>query len=325
MFVRRWTRSTEGVPKMFGFKPYNYTSFSKDLLLKDVTTSKMAAGGPRPGDRAPDFEGRSLDGDLVSLRDFKGEQNVVLTFGSVTCPMTAGAIRGLNDLYDHYKNDDVQFLFVYVREAHPGDDLPAHKTLEEKIAGAELLREEEDVEMPILVDDLKGSIHKKYGKWPNATYVIDTSGRVAFRSLWSRPPQIEAALQELLERQKERDVEHAIVNGGEDTSMPVARSMLHTYRALERGGDKSIEEFRLALGVPGRLAVATSRVAEPIALYPGRVALGALLAGGVIAGALYAGHKLREKRLQSRSPYDLHEPTRRRTPPTGGDYEAVGI
>src|SRR5256885_9711152 len=53
-----------------------------------------------------------------------------------------------------------------------------------------------------------------------------------FRSLWSRPRQIEAALDELLERQLERDVEHAIVNGGEDTSMPVARSMLHTHRAL---------------------------------------------------------------------------------------------
>lgn len=310
---------------MFGFKPYNYSSFSKDLLLNDMTTSKMSAGGPRPGDRAPHFEARSLDGDRVSLSDFEGEQNAVLTFGSVTCPMTAGSIRGLNDLYDEYNGDDVQFLFVYVREAHPGDDLPAHKSLDDKIAAAELLREEEDIEMPILVDDLKGTIHKKYGKWPNPTYIIDKSGRVAFRSLWSRPAQIKAALEELLERQKERDVEHAIVNGGEDTSMPVARSMLHTYRALERGGDKSIEEFSQALGVPGRLAVATSRVVEPIALYPGRVVIGALLAGGVIAGALYAGHKLREKRFGMRSPYDLHEPTRRRMPPTGGDYEAVGI
>ena len=86
-----------------------------------------------------------------------------------------------------------------------------------------------------------------------------------------------------------------------------------------------VEEFERALGVTGRVAVVTSRVAEPVALYPGRVALGALLASGVIAGALYAGHKLREKRLGPRSPYDLHEPTRRRTPATGGDYEAVGI
>ena len=310
---------------MFGFKPYNYSSFNKDLLLKDIAASKMSSGGPRPGDRAPDFEARSLDGDRISLSDFEGKQNVVLAFGSATCPMTAGSIRGLNNLYDEYNGEDVQFLFVYVREAHPGDELPAHKRIEEKIAAAELLREEEDVEMPILMDDLKGTIHKKYGKWPNATYVIDKSGRVAFRSLWSRPRQIEAALDELLERQQERDVEHAIVNGGEDTSMPVARSMLHTHRALERGGDKAIEEFERALGVTGRVAVVTSRVAEPVALYPGRVALGALLASGVIAGALYAGHKLREKRLGPRSPYDLHEPTRRRTPATGGDYEAVGI
>jgi glutathione peroxidase-family protein len=311
---------------MFGFKPYNYSSFSKDVLLKDIAASKTSAGSPHPGDRAPSFEARSLEGDRISLSDFEGKQNVVLTFGSATCPMTVGSVRALNNLYDEYNGEDVQFLFVYVREAHPGNDLPAHESMDDKIAAAELLREEEDVEMPILVDDLKGTIHKRYGKWPNATYIIDKSGRVAFRSLWSRPRQIEAALDELLERQQERDVEHAIVNGGEDTSMPVARSMLHTHRALERGGDKAIEEFQNALGVSGRVAVVTSRVAEPVALHPGRVALGALLASGVIAGALYAGHKLREKRLGLLSPYDLHEPTRRRRmAPSGGDYEAVGI
>ena len=68
---------------MFGFERYNYDHFSKDVLLKDVAKSKMG-GGPDPGERAPDFEGRTLEGDKVRLSDFAGEKNVELTFGSAT-------------------------------------------------------------------------------------------------------------------------------------------------------------------------------------------------------------------------------------------------
>jgi peroxiredoxin len=304
-------------------KPYNYETFTRDLFMKDLGT-KITSPGPKPGERAPDFEGRTLDGDLIRLRDYEGEKNVVLTFGSVTCPMTAGSISGVNDLYEEFAGEDVEFLFVYVREAHPGDRIPAHESMNDKVRAAELLRYEEDVEIPIIVDDLKGTIHKQYGKMPNPTYIIDRSGRVAFKSLWSRTSALKEALEDLLERQEERGVDHAIVAGGEDTNMPSARIVLHTFRALERGGDKSLDDFREALGTPGKLAVVTSRLAEPIAVKPGRALVGALLAGAVITGALFAGRALRQRRFASRSPYDLHEPTRP-SATASGDYEAVGI
>jgi hypothetical protein len=179
------------------------------------------------------------------------------------------------------------------------------------------------VEMPIIVDDLSGTIHKKYGKLPNPTYIIDKSGRIAFKSLWSRTDAIEEALQELLERQEERGVEHAVVAGGEDRSMPSRRMVLHTFRALERGGDRALDDFRSAMGRPGEVAIVASRIANPIVMNPGRVIGGTLLAAGVVTGALFAGRALRRKRLGERSPYDLHEPTQRTRRP--GDYEAVGI
>ena len=308
---------------MLGFKPYNFRRFSSNLLAKDFAASHLNLAGPEPGDNAPDFEVRTLEGDLFQLSDFEGDRNIVLTFGSATCPMTAGSIRGLNDLYNDY-GEGVEFLFVYVREAHPGDQIPAHGNMDDKIAAAALLRDEEEIEIPIGVDDLKGTIHKKYGKLPNATFVIDKSGRIAFRSLWSRATELRAALEELLERQEERGVEHVVVHGGEDVDMPVAHSMLFTHRALERGGVDSIRNFRKEMGMPGRVALVSSRVMEPVALHPFRVLTGALLASGVIAGALYAGHKLRQKRFGFRSPYDLHvRPPHTAT--TGEEYEAVGI
>ncbi len=307
---------------MFGFAKYNFESFSRKTLAKEMAATKLL-GGPKPGARAPDFEAETLDGHIIRLSDYRGDRNVVLTFGSATCPMTAGSIGGMNDLYEEYNRHDVKFLFVYVREAHPGEDIPAHESMEDKICAAERLRDEEDIEMPILVDDLRGSIHRKYGRLPNSTYVIDKSGRVAFRALWTQPDRVEEALEELLERQRDRGVEHVVVDGGEDCSMPVSYTFIHSRRALERGGRKSVQDFTDAMGLPGRLAFAASRVVEPAALNPGKALAAAGIAGAVIAGSLLAGRELRKRRLRSPKPYNLYETPRGRM--TGTDYEAVGI
>ena len=308
---------------MFGLKRYNYDTFTRDMLMKDAAKSKFR-GGPQPGDRAPDFELRSLQGDKISLSAFHGDKNVVLTFGSATCPATAASIRGMNDLCDEYAGDEVEFFFVYVREAHPGERLGAHSSMDDKIDAAERLRKDEEIEMPILVDELDGRVHKKYGGLPNSTFLIDKSGRVAFRALWTRPGVVEEALEELLECQQDRDVEHAIVRGGEDNSAPLAYMMLHAHRALERGGHKAVQDFRRELGVPGRMAHTASRMMEPIALHPGRAIAGALIAGGVITGGVLLGRKLRRQRYSGlRNPYQ-YEPRRARPSGTEGDY-AVGV
>jgi peroxiredoxin len=309
---------------MFGISRYNYPAFTRDVLERDIEESR-SDGGPQPGDRAPTFEAPTLAGEKIRLRDFRGRRNVVLTFGSATCPMTAGSMAGINHLYAEYNGDEVQFLFVYVREAHPGERVPAHASQEAKLRAAQLLRDEEDVAMPIVVDDVHGRIHRKYGKLPNPTFVIDQSGRIAFRALWTRPKVVEDALLGLLERQRDRGVEHVIVNGGEDRSMPLSYAMVHAHRALERGGPQAVSDFRRALGVPGRVALAASRIAEPIALNPGRAFAAAAIAGGVLTAGLLAGRALRAKRLGPRAPYDVYE-AEERPAPTGTDYsEPVGI
>src|SRR5581483_3171638 len=125
-------------------------------------------------------------------------------------------------------------------------------------AAAERLREEEDLAVPVLLDELDGRVHRRYGGRPNPTYIIDKSGRVAFRSTWTRPGVIREALEELLEVQEKREVDHAVVGGGEDRSIPLRYGMLHTHRALERSGRKASREFRESMGVPGRVAMTAS-------------------------------------------------------------------
>jgi peroxiredoxin len=289
---------------MFGSRRYNYESFSRQDLLKHAARTGFGSG-PKAGDAAPDFELRSLDGKEIRLSDFEDEKNVVLTFGSATCPFTAASIRGMNELYEDYEdNDDVQFLFVYVREAHPGERLPAHASEEDKREAAELFRDEEDIEMPVLVDDLDGHVHRKYGKMLNSTYVIDKSGRVAFRSLWTKATVVAEALEELLNAQESHGDEHVTVRDGESRAMPMTYAILNSHRALERGGVKSIREFRQGLGRPGKIAHSAGRYVGPMVLNPGKTMAIAGLTAAVISGGLYVGWRLRRARMdRAQDPY----------------------
>ncbi len=252
---------------------------------------------PGPGERAPDFKAVTLDGEDIRLSDFAKKKNVLLIFGSATCPMTAASIGGINELYDRFRGDDIEFLFIYVREAHPGEIIPAHHSAREKTEAARLLRDEEDMRMPIVVDDLRGSIHRKYSQLPNPAFLIDRAGRVAFLSLWSKPEGLGRAIQELQNLQSDRGVDHVIVNGGQDLTMPVPYSALSAYRALERGGKQSLNDFRHVLGLPARVAFDASNLARPLLDNPGRVMSIVALTGAVLAGGLYAGFELRKRRL----------------------------
>jgi len=308
---------------MLGFSSYNYGHFSRELFHELGETS---FSGPAPGDRAPDFKGTTLDGETLRLSDFHKNKNVLLIFGSATCPMTATSIAGINQLYDRFRGDDIEFLFVYVREAHPGEVIPAHHSMREKTEAARLLRDEEDMNMPIIVDDLRGSIHRKYSLLPNPAFLIDKSGRVAFLSLWSKAEGLSRAIQELLHFQEDCGIDHVVVNGGQDLAMPMPYSALSSYRALERGGKQSLGDFRNALGLPARVAFTASNLARPILDNPGRVMSIVALTAAVLAGGLYAGFELRKRRLGLiRNPYKAYEKERVRDTETGTDYGAVGI
>jgi alkyl hydroperoxide reductase subunit AhpC len=308
---------------MLGLSHYNYEHFSRDLLRELVRTP---FSGPEPGERAPDFRATTLDGAAVSLSDYRGKKNVLLIFGSVTCPMTAASIVDLNELYEEFRGDDVEFLFVYVREAHPGERIGAHGSAREKAADASLLREEEDIKMPMVVDDLRGSIHRRYSSLPNPAFLIDKSGRVAFRSMWSRPEGLAGALEELLELQEQHQTDHAVINGGSDVGMPFSYAMLRTHRALERGGIESLHDFYAALGRAGQYSPAELDSDHSLLERPGRVLSITALIAAVLAGGLYAGFELRKRRLGIRgNPYRAYEKDDVRDTETDTDYGAVGI
>jgi len=308
---------------MLGIRDYNYEHFSRELLREWMQTSFP---GPEPGESAPNFKAKTLEDQSVRLSDFRGKKNVLLLFGSSTCPMTAASIGAIDELYERFRDAGVEVILVYVREAHPGERLPAHEATPDKIAAAWFLRKEEELGMPIVVDDLRGSIHRDYGKLPSPAFLIDKSGRVAFRSKWGSAETLAAAIEELTELQEVRGTDHGIVQGGEDLSMPISYIDLSSYRALERGGRASVKDFQAATRLSGYSGRGATEFADRMLEHPGRVLAVVVLSSAVVAGGLYAGFELRKRRLGTRkNPYRAYEKAKVQDTETGMDYGAVGI
>lgn len=220
---------------------YNYDHFG----LEHGTMHQL--GGVRVGEPAPDFTATRLDGTQVRLSDFRGKP-VVLETGSVSCPMYVSHVEAMNALA--FRFPDVAFLVLYVREAHPGQHIHAHRNTAQKAAAARIAVVEEHEGRTILIDDLAGSGHQLYGAMPNTVHVIDAGGVVAFRAMWNDPVAVDAALQGVLTGQDTAEVRSRFRPAGPAT----------LARVLRRAGWRAVWDFAVAFP---RVASAHLRPGHP--------------------------------------------------------------
>jgi hypothetical protein len=101
--------------------------------------------------------------------------------------MTASAGPALRRLHDEF-GDRVQFLTLYVREAHPGDRYGQPHDMATKTAHARAYAERDCIDWPVAVDEVDGALHRALDDKPDAAYVVDADGRVVFRALWANDP-----------------------------------------------------------------------------------------------------------------------------------------
>ncbi len=110
--------------------------------------------------------------------------------------------------------DRVEFLAVYVREAHPTDgwrmssndrvgiSVAQPRTRDERTAVAQKCSFALEITMPVLVDELDDRVGHAYSGMPDRLYVIDPRGRVAYKSgrgpFGFKPGEMEQALIMLL-------------------------------------------------------------------------------------------------------------------------------
>ena len=98
--------------------------------------------------------------------------------------MTVGSVEPMKQLYARW-SDQVYFIDVLIRQAHPGPGAGPYRSFEEKLQDAERYQREEGIPWVILVDDLEGTVHRTYGGLADPTYLIDRDGRVAYYNLWT--------------------------------------------------------------------------------------------------------------------------------------------
>ena len=188
--------------------------------------------GPRPGEPAPDFTVHDLHGNEVKLSDFKGKW-VVIETGSITCSMFVHCIPGMNALTHDYP--DVEFLVIYVREAHPGERTPQHQDMGHKMAAAKRMKRKYREARRVLVDSLDGAMHKAYSlHMPNIVYVINPEGIVTYRCDWAHEAGVRDALDH---RDKLHFTEHA------HTEMLMGRSRGKAIMVMLNGGLLALWDF----------------------------------------------------------------------------------
>lgn len=168
------------------------------------------AEGPRVGEKAPNFTLATVDGsETVRLSERIGKKPLVLVLGNFTCGPFRALYPDVEAVHRRHKND-AEFLMVYVREAHPTDgwkmaqnerlgvSVKQPTTLGERTKAAGLFCTKLKPAMPVVVDDLDDRVGDAYSGMPARLYVIDTSGKVAYKSgrgpFGFRPGEMEQAL-----------------------------------------------------------------------------------------------------------------------------------
>lgn len=233
---------------------YRYKTFTTNLLLRDMRFHKSA---PKAGEPFPDFKLETTDGKTLAKQDFINRKPLLLIFGSLTCPMTASAMPNIKRLHEIF-GDKVEFILMNVREAHPGELLPQPENIADKLEHARQLKQFYNADLTVVTDDIDGSLHRALDPKPNAAFLMDTTGKIVFRSIWaSDDKSLAHALDDLVNDKPQRKTQ------SQKMFLPVAKAMGHVYEVMHRGGSQAVRDLWIA-GFPMALAGQLATLFQPL-------------------------------------------------------------
>jgi len=189
--------------------------------------------GPVAGEPFKDFTFTDLETQAeVHLSDFLGRW-VVIETGSTTCSMYTKDIAEMRQLREAHP--DIEFLLIYVREAHPGERRGPHTSMDDKINAARTLAPRYGEHRRILVDDINGEFHRAYGSMPNVVYIIRPDGAVHYRCNWATPAEIRAALSDRVNFHRDENADMKAIQA--------SRGKFNMIRTMWTGGLIALYDF----------------------------------------------------------------------------------
>ena len=155
-----------------GVAIYTVSKYQNSEPIQSITptaSNSLDTSNPSPSventnstNIAPDFTLQNLDGDKVSLSDYKGKK-VFLNFWATWCPPCKAEMPDMQEVYEETKNNDIVILAVNI-----GD---SQKDVKQFI-------DERGFEFPVLLD-LDQQVAKVYDITAIPTsYFIDKNGAI---------------------------------------------------------------------------------------------------------------------------------------------------
>lgn len=122
--------------------------------------------GVEAGNKAVDFTLEDIDGNKVSLKDYKGQNVVLLVFSTTWCPSCNSEVPELKKLHEQFSGKGLKIVDVFIQESKAK---VGSKVSKEKIPYTVLL-------------DLDGEVAKQYSIHGVPTLlVIDKEGTIVKR------------------------------------------------------------------------------------------------------------------------------------------------
>jgi hypothetical protein len=152
------------------------------------------------------------------------------------------AAEAMEDLARRYADRAVRSIFVYTREAHPGENYRHHEDMDGKRANAKAFKEHCNIGREIMLDSLDGAAHRAYGALPNMTWVMGRGGFIHYKSAWTGVSDLERALVEIINFQDNRIKEKWIPFYSERSAWSTRDPQLF-QQGLERAGPQAVADF----------------------------------------------------------------------------------
>lgn len=151
--------------------------------------------------------------------------------------MTASAAPSVQDLYEEF-GDRVDFIMLYVREAHPGELVSQAETMQEKMGHAQTLKELYDIEWTVAADNIDGDLHRALDPKPNSAFLVSSEGLILFRSLWAADHNaLRTALSlTVAGKNLERKQSESFIG-------PVMKATAKVQEVMNRGGPQSVRDL----------------------------------------------------------------------------------
>ena len=152
------------------------------------------------------------------------------------------ASEAMEDLAQRYADQAVRSVFLYTREAHPGENYRHHTSMDDKRAVARAFKEHSNIKREILLDDLIGSAHRTYGTLPNMTWIMGRGGFIHYKSSWTGVADVEDALKGVIDFQENR-IKNKWVPFYSERSAWSERDPALFQAGLARTGPQAVEDF----------------------------------------------------------------------------------